>query len=297
MSSRKFLETLGSYLPALLVRQLEDGAREGAAQAVVPRRENFHSVCLFADISGFTKMASELDAETLAKHLNSYFSQMTVIINKEGGDIFKFAGDAMVVLWEINPAAASSASQSALSSSSTVTTAGADATVETQTRRATQCACALQHYLNDAMLDENVSLSMSIGISVGQVSVVHIGGTLRRYEYLAVGEPLVQAYAAEALAQKGEVVLSESAWREATRSGDNFRAQRMLADGFVALDLEAGNHTRLKPPKRAIRRFDALDVDDAVYEKALRSYVPGALFPGLSRDSPEDDHWSSEPTA
>ena len=39
MSSRKFLETLGSYLPALLVRQLEDGAREGAAQAVVPRRD------------------------------------------------------------------------------------------------------------------------------------------------------------------------------------------------------------------------------------------------------------------
>jgi class 3 adenylate cyclase len=35
-------------------------------------------------------------AEGLAKHLNNYFQQMVRIIAGEGGDIFKYAGDAMI---------------------------------------------------------------------------------------------------------------------------------------------------------------------------------------------------------
>ena len=37
--------------------------------------------------------------EGLAQHLNSYFSVMCRLIASDGGDVFKFAGDACIVLW------------------------------------------------------------------------------------------------------------------------------------------------------------------------------------------------------
>ena len=37
--------------------------------------------------------------EYLAKMLNSYFEQLVKVISSQGGDVFKFAGDALVVLW------------------------------------------------------------------------------------------------------------------------------------------------------------------------------------------------------
>ena len=68
--------------------------------------DSYNTVCMFADVSGFTALGEAMlrkhgvgGAEYLARHLNSYFSQMVRIIAGEGGDIFKFAGDAMIVLW------------------------------------------------------------------------------------------------------------------------------------------------------------------------------------------------------
>ncbi len=71
-----------------------------------PAVHSYNTVCMFADVSGFTALGEAMlrkhgvgGAEYLARHLNSYFSQMVRIIAGEGGDIFKFAGDAMIVLW------------------------------------------------------------------------------------------------------------------------------------------------------------------------------------------------------
>ena len=40
-------------------------------------------------------------AEELSKHLNNYLAQMIKRISKNGGDICKFAGDAIIVLWPL----------------------------------------------------------------------------------------------------------------------------------------------------------------------------------------------------
>ena len=37
--------------------------------------------------------------ELLHEKLNAYFVRIIRIIGSQGGDIFKFAGDAMIVLW------------------------------------------------------------------------------------------------------------------------------------------------------------------------------------------------------
>lgn len=60
---------------------------------------------MFADISGFTNL-SEMCAkngtqgnEDLAFCINRYMEGMVKYLNQYGGDIIKFVGDAMIVMW------------------------------------------------------------------------------------------------------------------------------------------------------------------------------------------------------
>ena len=126
-------------------------------------------------MSGFTQLSEAMEssgkgAEGLASHLNSYFGIMCRLISADGGDVFKFAGDACIVLWPNTDS------------------------VKVRILRAVQCAYAIQSELHEANMDEGVQLSVKCGIGVGKVSVLHIGGVLNRMEYLAVGEPLLQAF-------------------------------------------------------------------------------------------------------
>jgi adenylate cyclase 10 len=60
---------------------------------------------MFADISGFTNLTETLSkigpegAEVIAFAINRYMELLIKSISKSGGDIFKFAGDAMIVVW------------------------------------------------------------------------------------------------------------------------------------------------------------------------------------------------------
>ena len=63
------------------------------------------TVCLFADISGFTRVAEGCSKkgirgnEELAFCINRYMEGMVKHLLKYGGDIIKFVGDAMIVMW------------------------------------------------------------------------------------------------------------------------------------------------------------------------------------------------------
>jgi hypothetical protein len=92
-----------------------------------------------------------------------------------------------------------------------------------------QCALEINNTLQDVKFGENITLSVKVGIGVGQISILHIGGVFGRVcfllfrllmvlcsflsspsgqmEYCATGEPLLQAFAAEHHASKKEVRL------------------------------------------------------------------------------------------
>lgn len=63
------------------------------------------TVCLFADISGFTNLSEKCTSmgvrgnEELAFCINRYMEGMVKNLGKYGGDIIKFVGDAMIVMW------------------------------------------------------------------------------------------------------------------------------------------------------------------------------------------------------
>lgn len=63
------------------------------------------TVVMFADISGFTNLSEACARkgvqgnEELALSINRYMDGMVTYLNQYGGDIIKFVGDAMIVMW------------------------------------------------------------------------------------------------------------------------------------------------------------------------------------------------------
>jgi hypothetical protein len=101
---RKKAGKIEDFVPELVVRHICAG-NESGAPVETPSVEHFPAVAMFADLSGFTHLCESLaakgalGAETLGFWLNRYFELLVKIISKSGGDVFKFAGDALVVLW------------------------------------------------------------------------------------------------------------------------------------------------------------------------------------------------------
>ena len=64
--------------------------------------ERFHGSLLFVDISGFTALSQALDLNDLKTHINAYFSVILDIVCKYAGDVVKFAGDALFIIWTVD---------------------------------------------------------------------------------------------------------------------------------------------------------------------------------------------------
>ncbi len=94
------------YIPTMVQERF---AHVKAPPLVAAEREYFDAAVAFVDISGFTKLSEKLaveygdnGAEMLNKFISGYFERLIAVIVEWGGDIIKFAGDAMLVVWR-NP--------------------------------------------------------------------------------------------------------------------------------------------------------------------------------------------------
>lgn len=68
----------------------------------LPISKNHDSALLFVDMSGFTKISTMLDVESLSNAINSYFQLIVSEVTNHGGDILKFAGDAIFAEWKVS---------------------------------------------------------------------------------------------------------------------------------------------------------------------------------------------------
>ena len=53
------------------------------------------------DISGFTALSTSLGIDALKRHINQIYTRAVGIIARNNGDVLKFAGDAMLVLFPV----------------------------------------------------------------------------------------------------------------------------------------------------------------------------------------------------
>jgi class 3 adenylate cyclase len=262
------LDTLISYVPGLIVRRLAEKP-EPITQATA---ERFPAAVLFADIVGFTQLAESLTqasnertgAEQLAALLNTFFSQVIEIVQAHGGDVVKFAGDALLALW-------------AAPNKRTGFLFDSDQELTQATHQATHCALTLQKQLHQIEIAGH-QLTMQIGVSAGHVSAVHIGGVRGRWEFMLSSIPLVQCTQAEEMAEPGQVVLCPDAWRwmKAICRG------RPLAHGYAQV-------TAITPPEEVVpQQLPALNPEA---QTMLERYIPAAVLPYLKEGH---DEWVAE---
>jgi len=171
------------------------GDRRHALAAGAPMPDRVRGAALFADISGFTPLtetlANELGpqrgAEEITTHLNRVYHALIAELDRYGGHVIYFSGDAITCWLD-----------------------GDDG------MRATACGLGMQQTLDQ--LREVVTpggtrmrLAMKVAIAVGSARRFLVGDPdVQRIDVLA-GKLIEQLAVAERHAQKGEVVLEQSA--------------------------------------------------------------------------------------
>lgn len=180
-----YLLDLSSYVPNIVKQKLVSSS-ELAGQ---PSVERLNMAVLFADISGFTALTERIategpeGVEKITLILNEYFTRMVESIHANGGDVVKFAGDALLAIWREDQQ-------------------------EDAYLLAASCALSLQENLHHYSPLENVFLRIRIGLGAGEAVIAFLGGMMQRWEFVITGEPVSQASLAQVAAQPGQVVVS-----------------------------------------------------------------------------------------
>ena len=276
-------QSLLGYLPAIVIKEIIDGKLDYSSH--LPAYSTINTVSLFADISGFTKLSEafaikgRIGPEFLAFSLNRYMEQLSIcliklvnIISKNGGDIFKFAGDALLVVWPDS------------------------SNIEESCRRAIQCASDIQYKLNNREICRGKNLSIKIGIGVGEVRILFVGGQFNRCEYLIVGESIRQACEAETHALSGgETIVSSNVYEfvqkfcifEEAADNPDYPASEDKYYKFIKL---IGDRLPIKADAYLMRsRFAPEKLKSKL--NSLRLFVPAAITIYLDI---EKENWSKE---
>ena len=67
--------------------------------APAAKTERRHVTVLFADLTGYTTFSEGRDPEEVRKFLTGYFDRSRVVIERFGGLVEKFIGDAVMAVW------------------------------------------------------------------------------------------------------------------------------------------------------------------------------------------------------
>ena len=138
---------------------------------------------LFADLVGFTPFAEERDAEDVREILSRYFAISTEVIERYGGTVEKFIGDAVMAVW------------------------GAPIAREDDPERAVRAALDLV----DAVRVLGPAINLRAGVLTGEAAVT-IGAT---NQGMVAGDIVNTAARLQAAAPPGGVLVGESTYRSA----------------------------------------------------------------------------------
>lgn len=150
-------QSILGFIPAIVIEHLLDKKKKNVTRTL-PETQSFNTVVMFADISGFTNLSEKLSlkgtegAELLAFALTRYMEFLVKAIGRSGGDVFKFAGDAMIVIWP--PPSQIDREEEELT---------------LLCRQAIQSSMDIQNKLNEIKVIEDIKLSVKIGFGVGKV--------------------------------------------------------------------------------------------------------------------------------
>jgi class 3 adenylate cyclase/tetratricopeptide (TPR) repeat protein len=146
------------------------------AEPAAEREQRKVLTILFCDVVGSTALGERLDPEALRRVMRRYFDEMTTIVERHGGRVEKFIGDAVVAAF------------------------GMPHVREDDALRAVRAAAEIRERLPEVAGELGVGLMFRTGINTGEV-VVGAGQTL------ATGDAINVAARLEQAAAPGEILI------------------------------------------------------------------------------------------
>lgn len=182
-------------------------AQAPAVPASAPAERRVVAI-LFADLSGSTRLASELGAEEMHRLLTRYFERVDGLIAQCGGTVDKHMGDGVMALF------------------------GAPVAYGNDTIRALRAAAAI-HQAMEALAEETGrALTAHVGVASGEVVAADTGSAVHR-TYTVTGDAVNLAARLLEVAHAGETVISDDVYRECVSSIEVDHVATMPIRGFA----------------------------------------------------------------
>jgi class 3 adenylate cyclase len=173
-SSRNRLQVFSKFLSDVVLKDLVAGRI-----TLNHQKSEYQAAVLFADVSGFTNLTEKLmgqygrehavGAEHLTFMLSDYFDHLIAVVMAHDGDVIKFAGDAMLIMFPCSDA-------------------------KLGLRRATTCGVEMQRVAREVsariLQQHKVVLSLKVAVSYGDIVGLVLGGVLGRWEYAVVSDAI-----------------------------------------------------------------------------------------------------------
>jgi len=156
------------------------------------RKERKVLTCLFCDLVGFTARAETLDPEDVEAVLRPYHERLRSDLERHGGTVEKFIGDAVMALF------------------------GAPTAHEDDPERAVRAALAIRDWAR-----EEGELEIRIGITTGE-ALVSLGARPEAGEGMASGDVVNTASRLQSAAPTNSVLVDETTYR-ATEQAIDYR--------------------------------------------------------------------------
>ena len=251
--------------------------------------DTFQCAALFIDISGFSAITEKLigeyglsGAEQLAEHLNKNLGDICEKLTEAGGDIIKFAGDACLCVFAVDPS---------LEEGSDAHRADLAQKALLATRLSLDCIAELEAKQYEVM---GTTLTAHSGIGVGPVTGFLAGGEFKRSEYALVGAPIAQLALAEPAAGNGETVVSKECWElisqwcegteVVTEGGSNVQGNVRVARIASAASALA----TMPPSSTMASEIEALNKEEAqLIIEEIKQVVPGQVRQKLTLFTPD----------
>src|ERR1700730_15687443 len=166
-----------------------------------PRRERKVVTVLFADLVGFTARSEQLDPEDVEAILRPYHERLRAELERFGGTVEKFIGDAVMALF------------------------GAPVAHEDDPERAVRAALAIRDWARD-----KDAVQVRIAVNTGEV-LVNLGARPEAGEGMAAGDVVNTTARLQAAAPVNGVIVGESTYRATQQVIDYRNADSVEAKG------------------------------------------------------------------
>jgi adenylate cyclase len=190
--------------------------------------ETRQTTVFFSDIRSFTEISEKLEPREVVEFLNDYMTVMVGCVNKTGGVVDKFIGDAVMAVWGA-PVSAGSPARDALNC----------------VRAALMMRKALQEFNRDRGSEKKPIIKIGCGMNTGEVVAGQIGSS-ERMEYTVIGDTVNLASRTEALNKPlgTDILITENTWN-------------LISDYIISEEMPS---VRVKGKQKPVRMFAVINL-------------------------------------